>query len=124
MPSGPDGQSASVVGGEDIVQMSASKGVDADRAFMQFLTSPTAQVLMGATGQMPVLTGVAKNPALPAYFSVFDQQLKTAYARTVSPNWVKIDTVLTDAFNKAIRHQSTPQAALDAAAKQIDGLLQ
>jgi multiple sugar transport system substrate-binding protein len=124
MPAGPGGQSASVVGGEDIVQMASSKSDAADRAFMQFLTSPTAQVLMGTTGQMPVITSVANNPALPSYFLVFAKQLKTAYARTVSPNWVKIDTVLTDAFNKAIRHQETAQAALSSAAKQIDSLLQ
>ena len=123
MPAGPGGQSASVVGGEDIVQMSASKNTAADRAFMQFMTSPEAQVDMGTTGQMPVLKSVAKNPALPPYFAVFSKQLQTAYARTVSPNWVKIDTILTDAFNKAIRHQATAQAALDSAAGQIDALL-
>ncbi len=123
MPAGPGGQSASVVGGEDIVQMASSKNVAADRAFMQFMTSPTAQVLMGTTGQMPVISSVAKNPALPSYFPVFSKQLETAYPRTVSPNWTKIDTVLTDAYNKAIRHQETAQAALDSAAKQIDGLL-
>ena len=54
---------------------------------------------------------------------MFNKQLQTAYARTVSPNWAKIDTVLTDAFNRAIRHQATPQAALDSAATQIDSLL-
>ncbi|HEY8285496.1 MAG TPA: extracellular solute-binding protein [Chloroflexota bacterium] len=123
MPAGPGGQSASVVGGEDIVQMAASKNTAADRAFMQFMTSSEAQVDMGTTGQMPVLKSVAKNPALPSYFAVFSKQLQTAYARTVSPNWVKIDTILTDAFNKAIRHQATAQAALNSAASQIDGLL-
>jgi maltose-binding protein MalE len=54
---------------------------------------------------------------------VFDKQLQTAVPRTVSPNWVKIDTVLTDAFNHAFRHQATPQAALTSAAHQIDALL-
>jgi multiple sugar transport system substrate-binding protein len=123
LPAGPGGQSASVVGGEDIVQMAASKNTAADRAFMQFMTSAEAQVDMGTTGQMPVLTSVAKNPALPSYFAVYSKQLQTAYARTVSPNWGKIDTVLTDAYNKAIRHQATAQAALDSAASQIDSLL-
>jgi multiple sugar transport system substrate-binding protein len=124
MPAGPNGVSASVVGGEDIVQMASSKNSAAARAFMQFMTSPVAQVAMGTTGQMPVITSVAKNAALPSYFSIFSKQLQSAYARTVSPNWGKIDTVLTDAFNKALRHQATAQAALDAAASQIDSLLQ
>jgi multiple sugar transport system substrate-binding protein len=123
MPAGPGGQSASVVGGEDIVQMKSSKNSAAATAFMQFMTSPTAQLLMGEVGQMPVLKSLARNAQLPDYYAVFNKQLQTAYARTVSPNWTKIDTVLTDAFNKAIRHQATPQAALDSAAQQIDGLL-
>jgi multiple sugar transport system substrate-binding protein len=123
MPAGPGGQSASVVGGEDIVEMKSSKNSAAATAFMQFMTSPQAQLLMGEVGQMPVLKSLAHNPQLPAYYAVFNKQLLTAYPRTVSPNWTRIDTVLTDAFNKAIRHQATPQAALDSAAQQIDGLL-
>lgn len=123
LPAGPGGHSASVVGGEDIVQMTSSKNVAAARAFMQFMTSPQAQLLMGEVGQMPVLKSLAHNAQLPSYYPVFNQQLQTAYARTVSPNWTKIDTVLTDAFNRAIRHQATAQAALDSAASQIDSLL-
>ena len=123
IPAGPEGHSASVVGGEDIVQMKSSQNSAADRAFMQFMTSPQAQILMGQVGQMPVLKSVATNPTLPRYYKVFDKQLPTALPRTVSPNWVKIDTVLTDAFNRAFRHQATPRAALDSAARQIDALL-
>ncbi len=123
VPAGPDGYSASVVGGEDLVLMKSSQNAAAARAFVQFMTSPQAQVLMGQVGQMPVLKGVSNNPTLPAYYKVFDQQLRTAQPRTLSPNWVKIDTVLTDAFNRAFRHQATPKAALDSAAQQIDGLL-
>jgi multiple sugar transport system substrate-binding protein len=124
MPAGPGGQSASVVGGEDIVQLASSKNSAAARAFMQFMTSSTAQLDMGLVGQMPVLKSLANSPALPSYYKIFAKQLQNAYARTVNPNWDKIDAALTDAFNKAIRHQSTPQAALDSAAKQIDSLLQ
>lgn len=123
MPAGPGGRSASVVGGEDIVQLKSSKNSAAARAFMQFMTSSQAQLLMGEVGQMPVLKSLAHNAQLPSYYSVFNKQLQTAYARTVSPNWTKIDTVLTDAFNRAIRHQATPTAALDSAASQIDSLL-
>ncbi|MFL5625505.1 MAG: extracellular solute-binding protein [Ktedonobacteraceae bacterium] len=124
MPAGPSGQSVSVVGGEDIAIMKASKHVDAAREFMQFMTSAEAQVLMGTTGQMPVLKSVADDPQLPSYFKTFSQQLQTANPRPVSPNYSKIDTVFTDAFNRAFRNLATPQAALDSAATQIDALLQ
>ena len=124
MPAGPSGQSASVVGGEDITIMAASKNIDAAKAFMQFMTSEQAQVLMGITGQMPVLKSLAGDSRLPSYFSIYDQQLQTAYPRPVTPNYTKIETILTDAFNRALRSEASAQAALDSAAQQIDPLLQ
>ena len=124
MPAGPNGQSSSVVGGEDIAIMRSSKYADQARTFMQFMTSSEAQLLMGKVGQMPVLKSLANDTSLPSYFQIYNQQLQTAKPRTVSPNYTKIDTILTDAYNKAFRKQMTPQAALDQAAAQIDPLLQ
>lgn len=123
MPAGPDGESISVVGGEDIAIMNASQNVAATKKFVEFMTSRQAQVLMGQIGQMPALKSAGDDSSLPSYYSVFNQQLKTAKPRTVSPNWQKIDTALTDAFNKALRHTTSVQAALDQAAATIDGLL-
>jgi multiple sugar transport system substrate-binding protein len=91
---------------------------------MQFMTSEQAQVLMGITGQMPVLKSLAGDSRLPSYFSIYDQQLQTAYPRPVTPNYTKIETILTDAFNRALRSEASAQAALDSAAQQIDPLLQ
>src|SRR5216683_4472053 len=124
MPAGPDGHSASVVGGEDITIMAASKNIDAAKTFMQFMTSEEAQVLMGTTGQMPVLKSLAGDSRLPSYFSIYDQQLQTAYPRPVTPNYTKIETILTDAFTSAFHNQASAQAALNSAARQIDPLLQ
>ncbi len=124
MPAGPNGQTASVIGGEDIAIMSSSKNVDAAKTFTQYMTSADAQKMMGTTGQMPVLKSLANDSTLPAYFKIYNEQLKTARPRTVSPNYPKISTTLGDAFDKAFRDKATPQAALDAAAQQIDQLLQ
>jgi multiple sugar transport system substrate-binding protein len=124
MPAGPSGHSASVVGGEDIAILQSSKNIDAAKAFMQFMTSEEAQVLMGITGQMPVLKSLANDSRLPPYFSIYDQQLQTAYPRPVTPNYSKIETILTDAFTSAFHNQASAQAALDGAAQQIDPLLQ
>jgi multiple sugar transport system substrate-binding protein len=123
MPAGPGGQSSSVVGGEDIAILRSSQNIPAARKFVEFMTSQQAQVLMGQTGQMPTLRSAGSDSSLPPYFNIFDQQLQTAKPRTVSPNWQKIDAILTDAFNKSLRHMSPVQSALDAAASQIDALL-
>lgn len=123
MPSGPNGHSASVVGGEDIAIMSSSQNQEATKDFVNFMTSDEAQILMGQVGQMPTLKSASGSSDLPAYFKVFNQQIQTAQPRTVSPNYPTISTILSDAFNKALRNQATPQAALDQAAQLIDAQL-
>jgi multiple sugar transport system substrate-binding protein len=124
VPAGPGGSSVSVVGGEDVAVLSSSKNIAAAKTFMQFITSEDAQVMMGKVGQMPVLTKLATDSRLPAYFSIFAQQLETAKPRPVTPNYSKIETILTNAFNSAFLGQASAQAALSSAAQQIDPLLQ
>lgn len=123
MPAGPNGHSASVVGGEDIAIMSSSKNQAAAKEFVRFMVSEEAQRLMGQVGQMPTLKSLAGDSTLPAYYKVFNKQMETAKPRTVSPNYPRISTILGDAFNKAFRNQLTPKAALDEAAQLIDAQL-
>lgn len=122
IPAGPGG-SASVVGGENIVVFKETKNKDAALAFVRFVLSEEAQVAMGKTGQMPVLSSLSGNADLPAYFAVFAKQLETAKARTPSPAWPKIDAAIGDAVLAALRGDKPIQAALDEAATTVDGLL-
>jgi multiple sugar transport system substrate-binding protein len=122
VPAGKGG-SASVVGGEDIVLFKESKHQAEAQEFIRFMLSRQTQVTMGNIGQMPVLSELAGSPDLPAYFGVFQEQLKTAKARTPSPAWPKIDEAIGTAVTLAIKGQATPQQALDQAAKSIDALL-
>ena len=85
VPSGAGG-SASVVGGEDIVVFKATKNKEAALAFTRFMLSEEAQLAMGKIGQMPVLKSLAGNAELPAYYAKFQEQLKTAKARTPVPH--------------------------------------
>lgn len=124
LPAGPGAHTASVIGGEDIAIMRASKNLEAAKTFAQFMTSSQAQIVMGQAGQMPVLKSVANDRSLPAFFQTYNQQLTTALPRPVHPNYTQIDSALTDAFNRAFRHQGTPKEVLDGAAPQVDALLQ
>jgi multiple sugar transport system substrate-binding protein len=123
VPAGPGG-SVSVVGGEDIVISQSSKNKAAAAEFVRFMLSPWAQTQMAHAGQMPVRSDVSKElTKINGYFAIFAKQLKTAKPRTPSPNWAKIDTILGNAVVSAIKGQTSTQAALDDAAKQIDALL-
>ena len=72
---------------------------------------------------MPVLASLAGNADLPAYYPTFQEQLKTANARTPVPTWPKIDEAISNAVLKALRGDATVQKALDEAATIVDGLL-
>jgi len=112
-----------VVGGEDIVVFKSTQNKEAALAFTRFMVSEEAQLAMGKIGQMPVLESLASNPDLPDYYPMFQEQLKTAKARTPVPSWPKIDETVSNAVLKALRGESTVQAALDEAATQVDALL-
>ncbi len=121
-PSGPGG-SISVVGGEDIVLFESSKNKDAALAFMQYITSPEAQLAFAPTGQMSVLKDLENSPDVPAFFPIFQTQLQTAQPRTPSPAWPKIDEAITNAVLQVLMGEVEAQPALDDAAAAVDELL-
>jgi multiple sugar transport system substrate-binding protein len=122
VPRGPGG-THSVVGGEDIVMINQTHNKPAAEAFMKFMLSKQSQTMMGKIGQMPVLKKLQTNSAFPAYYPIFEKQLRTAKPRTPSPQWSKIDDVFTTALQGIFRGNSTPRTALNNAAQQVNGLL-
>jgi multiple sugar transport system substrate-binding protein len=122
VPAGPGG-SQSVVGGEDIVVFKQTQNKEAALAFTRFMLSEEAQLAMGKVGQMPVLSSLAGNAELPDYYPTFQEQLKTANARTPVPTWPKIDEAISNAVLKALRGDAPIQQALDEAATAVDAFL-
>jgi multiple sugar transport system substrate-binding protein len=92
-------------------------------AWMTFLLSEEAQKMMAEVGQMPVLTSLVGDPAMPAYFGVFQEQLKTAQARVPHPSWSEMDNAINNAYQRILRGEQTVQEALDQAATEIDALI-
>lgn len=123
MPAGSGG-SVSVVGGEDIVMTSSSKNQAAAEQFMAFTQSATYQLAMAQTGQMSVVSALGAREAQQVpYLAPYIAQLKTARARPAVPEAPQIDTVLQDQLTPAFQGKTSVQAALTAAAEQIDPLL-
>ena len=88
-----------------------------------FLLSEDAQKMMAEVGVMPTLANLAGDPAMPAYFGVFMEQLKTAQARVPHPKWGDMDGAINNAFQRMLRGEQTAQEALDQAAEEINALL-
>lgn len=123
IPTGPDGTTSSVVGGEDVVIFDGSENADAAMAWTAFLMSEESQKMMAEVGVIPTLSGLIGDPSLPEYFDVFLQQLETAQARVPHPAWSDMDGAINNAFQRMLRGEQDPQAALDQAAEEINALL-
>lgn len=123
VPVNAAGQTSSVVGGEDVVVFSSSDATDAAMAWVSYLMSKESQKMMAKVGVIPTLSGLIDDPAMPAYFSVFLEQLKTAQARVPSPEWSDMDNAINNAFQRMLNGDQTPQEALDQAADEINQLL-
>ncbi len=124
-PHGDHATTSSVVGGENLIIPKASKNKELAWEFSKFLLEEENQVIMARTGQIPVLKSVTNTEYFKThpYFGIFMEQLKTAKARTVHPQWNKIKNVLHEAFEAIILGKMSSQDALDAAADEIDGIL-
>ena len=122
IPAGKSGTS-SVVGGEDIVVMDGSKNKDAAAKWVSYLMGVEAQKTMATVGVMPTIASLTGDPAMPAHFGVFMEQLKTAQARVPSPKWSDMDNAINNAYQRILKGDQSVQAALDQAADEINALL-
>ena len=124
IPTGPDGTTSSVVGGEDVVIFADSAQQEAAKKWVTYLMSEEAQKTMAEVGVMPTISSLAGDPAMPAYFGVFMEQLKTAQARLPHPKWSAMDDAINAAFTRMLNGEQAPQEALDQAAQEINALIQ
>ncbi len=123
IPTGPDGTTSSVVGGEDVVIFEGSDHPDEAMEWVRYLLSEDAQRTMAQVGVMPTLSSLRGDPAMPEYFDIFQQQLETAQARVPHPSWSEMDGAINNAFQRILRGDQSPQEALDQAAEEINALL-
>ena len=123
IPTGPDGTTSSVVGGQNVVVFDGSQHKEAAMEWVQFLLSEEAQLKMAERGVIPTLSTVSGDPSLPDYFGVFLEQLKTAQARVPHPKWGDMDGAINNAYQRMLRGDQTVQEALDQAAQEINALL-
>ncbi len=123
VPAGSGG-SISVVGGEDIVMTTASKHQDAAEQFIAFTQTADYQIAMAKTGQMAVVKSLDDQEAAAVpYFAPYIKQLQTAKPRPAVPDAPQIDTALQNDLTPAFQGNTSVQAALDKAARDIDPLL-
>ena len=123
IPTGADGTTSSVVGGEDVVVFETTEKTEQALAWVAFLMSEEAQKMLAEVGVIPTLGGLAGDPSMPAHFEIFMEQLETAQARVPHPKWGEMDGAINNAFQRMLRGEQSVQEALDQAAVEINALL-
>jgi len=123
-PAGPAG-SINVVGGEDINLLTQSKHPAEALEFLRFMMSAETQLKLMEVGQISVRSDLLDSDLVKNSdtLGIFLEQLQTSKARTAHPAWSQMETILIDAGQFILRHEKTPQQALDDAAAEIDVLL-
>jgi multiple sugar transport system substrate-binding protein len=125
MPEG-DGGSVSVVGGEDIVMTETCQNRAAAAEFIRYMLGEEAQTALAEAGQMSVRTDMADTLVeIQDYYEIFVDQLETgARPRPPHPEWARMEEIMKNQVQTAFQGRQTVQEALDAAAEEIDTILQ
>ena len=127
IPKGSAG-SVGVLGGEDFMMFNTSDDAHKEAAwkFIKFMVGKEAQVAMAKAGQMPVNKEAMSDPealeAMPL-LPIFEEALKTARSRPVTPKWSDMENIIATKVAEAITGQKDVQKALDEAAAEIDRLI-
>lgn len=116
------GESASVVGGENIVIFSGSEKKDAAFRFLQFMLSEEAQLELLKVGVIPTLKSLVENDAVKndAKWSVYMKQLETAQSRIPTPQASTVEQLWSDAMNMIFLEGADVQETLRNTAAEID----
>jgi len=124
-PRGSNGASISVVGGENVIIPQGSKNKELAWEFTKFLLKEENQIKMAEVGQIPVVKSVVESEYFKdhPFYGTFMEQLETAKARTVHPQWNQIKNELHTAFEAAFLGKMDVKEALDTAAARIDNIL-
>ena len=120
-----NGQSASVVGGENIVIFSGSTKQDAAFRFVQFMLSEEVQLKLLEVGVIPTLKSCIGSDAVQSNpkWSVYMKQLESAHSRIPTPQASTVEQLWTDAMTMIFVEGADVQTTLSDLAVQIDAEL-
>lgn len=127
VPAGPTGANFTYGVTDSIVVFENSQNKELAGAFLDFAFQPEARArFTSGEGFLPVTTAEA---ALPEFaddptLQVFTGLMANARFAPTIPGWEEIAQITSDALQRVYLGEETPEAALTAAAAEIDGILQ
>lgn len=117
-----NGQSASVVGGENIVIFSGSEKQEAAFRFVQFMLSEEVQLELLKVGVIPTLKSCVNSEAVQSdpKWSVYMKQLESARSRIPTPQASTVEQLWQDAMTEIFIEGADVQDVLSRYAAEID----
>jgi multiple sugar transport system substrate-binding protein len=124
---GPDGPGVSIAGGSSLVVFKASANEEAAWRFIEYLSSPGAQVrFFELSGNLPARLEAWETPALAddPEAQAFHEQLERAVPLPRVPEWERIATKVFEYGEAAARGRLTVEQALAALDADVDRILE
>lgn len=117
-----NGQSASVVGGENIVIFSGSQKQEAAFRFVQFMLTEEVQLELLKVGVIPTLKSCVDSEAVQSdpKWSVYMKQLESARSRIPTPQASTVEQLWQDAMTEIFIEGADVQTTLTNYAAEID----
>ncbi|MCD2174276.1 ABC transporter substrate-binding protein [Rhizobium sp. C4] len=113
---------ASALGEGDNVIVANSKHPKEAFKFVEYMYEQMPRV-WNEFGYMPAYPVKVDKPNYPQAYEVFNESMKFARNRGPSPDWAKVSKAIQTAIQTTLTGQSSPENALAAAQKSIDGVL-
>lgn len=128
MPAEPGGTPTAALGGAQLAISAWTEHPEAAWQVVEYLTQPEQMLERAeAVGQFPTRPALYENPALSAALAVPPAQalavIRHATQRPVTPVYTQLSGMLQIHLHRALTLQESPRAALDAAAGEIQALL-
>ena len=124
---GPDGPGVSMAGGSSLVVFKATGREDAAWRFIEYLSSPEAQVrFYELSGNLPARLEAWETPALAEdrKAAAFREQLERAVPLPRVPEWERIATRVYEHGEATVRGRLTVDQALEALDRDVDRMLE
>jgi len=124
LPGGSGGRSSSVNGSEGWAILAQSKRKDLAWRLLEYMASPAWQKKSAQiAGDYPVLASLYSDPDLQKGvqdFAIYGEQFKYLAVRPQVPGYAQKSDIIQTSIHRALLKELTPQAAMDAAAEEIN----
>jgi multiple sugar transport system substrate-binding protein len=129
MPAAPGGRPTASLGGQQLAINAYSRHKDAAYRLIAYLTSPEQMVeRVQVAGNFPPLRAIYDDPRVKANLPIPTEQLRSvlerATPRPVTPVYSQLSELLQIQLHRALTGQAPPEAALRAAAQQMNALVE